>query len=103
MTLLGQGKFEVTQTKYRLTEEQKQEDGQLLWAQTASFARELTLNRLDFCAECLDSFIRDSLGRTEADGKLPLGFTVSDSTFGFYHADAPHSSHILARKLTHLH
>jgi hexokinase len=30
VTLLGEGKFEVTQTKYRLTEEQKQEDGQKL-------------------------------------------------------------------------
>ncbi|WVR04130.1 hypothetical protein IAU60_001129 [Kwoniella sp. DSM 27419] len=62
VTLQGQGKFEVTQTKYRLTEEQKQDEGQKL---------------LDFCAECLDSFIRDTLGRTEADGLLPLGFTFS--------------------------
>lgn len=30
VTLLGDGKFEITQTKYRLTEEQKQEDGQTL-------------------------------------------------------------------------
>lgn len=30
VTLLGEGKFEVTQTKYRLTEEQKQDDGQAL-------------------------------------------------------------------------
>ncbi|WRT65372.1 uncharacterized protein IL334_002315 [Kwoniella shivajii] len=62
VTLQGHGKFEVTQTKYRLTEEQKQDEGQKL---------------LDFCAECLDSFIRDTLGRTEADGILPLGFTFS--------------------------
>ncbi|WVN87250.1 uncharacterized protein L203_102427 [Cryptococcus depauperatus CBS 7841] len=62
VTLLGEGKFEVTQTKYRLTEEQKQSDGQEL---------------LDFCVECLDSFIRDTLQRTEADGILPLGFTFS--------------------------
>ncbi|ORX36465.1 hexokinase-domain-containing protein [Kockovaella imperatae] len=62
VTLMGHGKFEVTQTKYRLTEDQKQEDGQKL---------------LDFCAECLDSFIRDSLGRTEEDGILSLGFTFS--------------------------
>ncbi|XAO26837.1 hypothetical protein I312_105678 [Cryptococcus bacillisporus CA1280] len=62
VTLLGRGKFEVTQTKYRLTEEQKQDEGQAL---------------LDFCAECLDSFIRDTLGRTEKDGILPLGFTFS--------------------------
>nr|XP_018264311.1 hexokinase [Kwoniella dejecticola CBS 10117]OBR86469.1 hexokinase [Kwoniella dejecticola CBS 10117] len=62
VTLQGQGKFQVTQTKYRLTEEQKQDEGQKL---------------LDFCAECLDSFIRDTLGRTEEDGLLPLGFTFS--------------------------
>ncbi|WWD16836.1 hypothetical protein CI109_101268 [Kwoniella shandongensis] len=62
VTLLGHGKFEVTQTKYRLTEEQKQDEGQAL---------------LDFCAECLDSFIRDTLGRTDEDEKLPLGFTFS--------------------------
>ncbi|WVQ83485.1 hypothetical protein IAT38_005626 [Cryptococcus sp. DSM 104549] len=62
VTLQGHGKFEVTQTKYRLTEEQKQAEGQEL---------------LDFCAECLDSFIRDTLKRTESDGILPLGFTFS--------------------------
>ncbi|ORY27663.1 putative hexokinase [Naematelia encephala] len=62
VTLQGHGKFEVAQTKYRLTEEQKQDDGQKL---------------LDFCAECLDHFIRESLGRTEKDGILPLGFTFS--------------------------
>jgi hypothetical protein len=33
-------------------------------------------SRLDFCAECLDNFIRESLGRTDEDEKLPLGFTV---------------------------
>ena len=32
--------------------------------------------RIDFCVECLDSFIRETLGRTEADGILSLGFTV---------------------------
>ncbi|WVQ77448.1 hypothetical protein IAR50_007134 [Cryptococcus sp. DSM 104548] len=62
VTLQGHGKFEVTQTKYRLTEEQKQGEGQDL---------------LDFCAECLNSFIRDTLGRTEEDGLLSLGFTFS--------------------------
>ena len=44
---------------------------------TRTFAETDLHFRLDFCAECLDSFIRDSLGRTEADDKLPLGFTVS--------------------------
>lgn len=30
VTLMGGGKFEITQTNYRLTEEQKHEDGQKL-------------------------------------------------------------------------
>lgn len=64
VTLQGKGKFEITQSKYRLTEEQKQEDGQKLF---------------DFCAECLKTFIETNLGEgTVKDGeKLPLGFTVS--------------------------
>lgn len=36
--LEGEGKFGITQAKYRLSEEQKQEDGEKLF---------------DFCAECL--------------------------------------------------
>lgn len=64
VTLQGKGKFEITQSKYRLTEEQKQEDGQKLF---------------DFCAECLKTFIETNLGEGAVkDGeKLPLGFTVS--------------------------
>ena len=64
VTLQGKGKFEITQSKYRLTEEQKQEDGQKLF---------------DFCAECLKTFIDTNLGEGAVrDGeKLPLGFTVS--------------------------
>ncbi|KAI0301388.1 hexokinase [Russula brevipes] len=64
VTLQGKGKFEITQSKYRLTEEQKQEDGQKLF---------------DFCAECLKTFIETNLGEgTVKDGeKLPLGFTFS--------------------------
>ncbi|KAF9477658.1 hexokinase [Pholiota conissans] len=66
VTIQGEGKFEITQTKYRLTEEQKQDDGQKLF---------------DFCAECLQTFIDTSL----TDGtsylkngqKIPLGFTFS--------------------------
>ncbi|KAK7018504.1 phosphotransferase [Favolaschia claudopus] len=68
VTLQGEGKFEITQTKYRLTEEQKQEDGQKLF---------------DFCAECLKTFVETHLA-DEASGlklqpgeKLPLGFTFS--------------------------
>lgn len=66
VTLQGEGKFEITQSKYRLTEEQKQEDGQKLF---------------DFCAESLKTFIDSSLliesGQLKNGQKLPLGFTVS--------------------------
>ncbi|KAH8929307.1 hypothetical protein BT69DRAFT_1311216 [Atractiella rhizophila] len=66
VTLEGEGKFEITQAKYRLTEEQKQEEGQKLF---------------DFCAECLASFIQDQYGDENGDlkldGDLPLGFTFS--------------------------
>lgn len=65
--LEGDGKFEITQTKYRLTEEQKlAPDGQTLF---------------DFCAECLGRFIEDHYG--DEDGvvslpeNIPLGFTFS--------------------------
>lgn len=62
----GDGKFEVTQSKHRLTEEQKHEDGQRLF---------------DFCAECLKNFIDITLPadkglRLKEGEKLPLGFTV---------------------------
>lgn len=66
VTLQGEGKFEITQTKYRLTEEQKQDDGQKLF---------------DFCAECLKTFIDTNIagenGLQLGPGEtLPLGFTV---------------------------
>lgn len=84
VSLQGNGKFEMTQTKYRLTEEQKQDEGEKLF---------------DFCAECLQSFILTNMadvveigdeekkdGKTDpeapAEGlikpgqELPLGFTV---------------------------
>ncbi|KAJ3882279.1 hexokinase [Lentinula edodes] len=68
VTLQGEGKFEMTQTKYRLTEEQKQDEGTKLF---------------DFCAECLKTFIDTNF--TDEDGNsllktgelLPLGFTFS--------------------------
>ncbi|KAF9026868.1 hexokinase [Hymenopellis radicata] len=68
VTLQGEGKFEITQAKYRLTEEQKQDDGQKLF---------------DFCAECLKTFVDTNL--TDESGALslkpgetlPLGFTFS--------------------------
>lgn len=66
VTLGGDGKFELTQTKYRLTEEQKQQEGEKLF---------------DFCAECVAGFVNANIG--DADGLLKkgqevsLGFTVS--------------------------
>lgn len=66
VTLQGEGKFEIAQSKYRLTEEQKLEDGQKL---------------LDFCAECLKTFIEANMGEREgtiqSGEELPLGFTFS--------------------------
>jgi hexokinase len=65
VTLQGEGKFEITQSKYRLTEEQKQEDGQKLF---------------DFCAECLKTFLDANVGNEDSlikhGQELPLGFTV---------------------------
>ncbi|KAJ3475017.1 hypothetical protein NLI96_g12110 [Meripilus lineatus] len=64
VNLSGGGKFEITQSKYRLTEEQKQEDGQKLF---------------DFCAECLRTFIDANVetGLIQKATVLPLGFTFS--------------------------
>ena len=65
MTLQGNGQFELTQAKYRLTEDQKQEDGQLLF---------------DFCAESLGTFIatqlEEDIGKIKPGQELALGFTV---------------------------
>lgn len=70
VSLLGEGKFELTQTKYRLTEEQKHEDGEKLF---------------DFCAECVESFIIANIGNGPGQIKegqdVPLGFTVRPSLF----------------------
>ena len=58
----GDGKFEITQSKYRLTEEQKQDEGQKLF---------------DFCAECLKTFVDTNISDELKEGAiLPLGFTV---------------------------
>lgn len=65
VTLNGGGKFEITQSKYRLAEEQKHEDGQKLF---------------DFCADCVKIFINSNIGDSEelvkSGVRLPLGFTV---------------------------
>ena len=70
VNLSGSGKFEITQSKYRLTEEQKHEDGQKLF---------------DFCAECLKAFIDASIenGTIERGKVLPLGFTVRMPAYSF--------------------
>ncbi|KAG6897383.1 hypothetical protein C0992_002045 [Termitomyces sp. T32_za158] len=68
VSVQGEGKFEITQTKYRLTEEQKHDDGQQLF---------------DFCAECLKTFVDTNLAEEEGGlnlrpgETLPLGFTFS--------------------------
>ena len=82
VTLQGKGKFEITQSKYRLTEEQKQEDGQKLF---------------DFCAECLKTFIETNLGEgaVKEGEKLPLGFTVSYSFRLFFDYRLPWSAPIV--------
>ncbi|KAG6887300.1 hypothetical protein C0995_016304 [Termitomyces sp. Mi166 len=72
VSVQGEGKFEITQTKYRLTEEQKHDDGQ---------------NLFDFCAECLKTFVDTNLAEEEGGlnlkpgETLPLGFTVSSRSF----------------------
>ncbi|KAG6840485.1 hypothetical protein C0991_006428 [Blastosporella zonata] len=72
VSVQGEGKFEITQTKYRLTEEQKQDDGQKLF---------------DFCAECLKTFVDSNLTEDDSGIKLqpgetlPLGFTFSYPCF----------------------
>ncbi|KAK9893281.1 hexokinase [Cystobasidium minutum MCA 4210] len=64
--LEGNGKFAITQSKYKLTDEQKVGDGQALF---------------DFCAECLASFIQDHYtnedGSVLLDKDIALGFTFS--------------------------
>ena len=66
VVLKGAGKFEITQSKFRLTEEQKQTEGQELF---------------DFCADCLATFIKDHFGDQNGDvileEELALGFTFS--------------------------
>lgn len=68
VTLQGKGKFEITQTKFRLTDEQKQCEGQELF---------------DFCAQCLNTFITDHFGSGKEDEDIileediALGFTFS--------------------------
>lgn len=64
--LLGKGKFELTQSKFRITDEQKHEDGAKLF---------------DFCARCIKDFIETHFGSCDhLDEHLSLGFTFSYPT-----------------------
>ena len=70
VVLKGEGKFEMTQTKFRLTDEQKQEDAQTLF---------------DWCASCLKTFLTDHYAPEGSDGPLleeevALGWTFSYPT-----------------------
>ncbi|WFD29856.1 hexokinase [Malassezia sp. CBS 17886] len=61
--LQGEGKFEITQSKFRLTEEQKRQEGPKLF---------------DFCAKCVKDFISEHFGDCDfVKQKLSLGFTFS--------------------------
>lgn len=63
--LLGNGKFEITQVKYRLTDEQKHEEGTKLF---------------DFCAQCCKDFIDQRCDINRCQLPLSLGFTFSYPT-----------------------
>ena len=60
--LKGDRKFEITQSKFRLTDEQKQEDGSKLF---------------DFCAQCCKDFVEQHCSEDFKEGPLSLGFTFS--------------------------
>lgn len=60
--LLGNSKFTLTQSKFRLAEEQKQGNGDDLF---------------DFCAQCLKSFIDAQIPQATTESPIPLGFTFS--------------------------
>lgn len=102
--LEGDGRFAITQSKYKLTDEQKLGDGQALCesAQPAFVSGKtstsfrgtrmgdlqclidvhlLSTPAVDFCAECLASFIKDHYenedGTIVLDKDISLGFTFS--------------------------
>ena len=87
VTLKGQGTFEMTQSKYRLSEAQKHEDGSKLF---------------DFCAECVANFVtsnthEDGTGIIKPGQTLTLGFTVrSPLLFAQLYLTGRTSSHTLA-------
>lgn len=63
--LTGNRKFEITQAKFRLIDEQKQEDGTKLF---------------DFCAQCCKDFIDQRCSLSGDKLPLSLGFTFSYPT-----------------------
>lgn len=64
--LEGEGKFEITQSKFRLSPSQKHEEGEKLF---------------DFCAECVKEFVEKHFGTCDAVKEpLQLGFTFSYPT-----------------------
>ncbi|SHO76535.1 Similar to S.cerevisiae protein HXK2 (Hexokinase isoenzyme 2) [Malassezia sympodialis ATCC 42132] len=64
--LKGNRKFDLTQVKFRITDEQKHEDGSKLF---------------DFCAKCVKDFITKHFGSCEkVSNPLSLGFTFSYPT-----------------------
>lgn len=66
VTVKGNGEFELTQTKYRISNEQKREDGEKLF---------------DFFAESIRHFIEHQYGSIDkVPGTLSLGFTFSFPT-----------------------
>ncbi|WFD44749.1 hexokinase [Malassezia psittaci] len=60
--LMGDGKFEITQSKVRLSDEQKREDGSKLF---------------DFCAKCVKEFVEKHFSKEQLKEPLSLGFTFS--------------------------
>lgn len=66
VSLQGDSHFNVTQSKFRLTEEQKQEEGKLLF---------------DFCAKCVKEFIDGHLPDATTENPVALGFTFSYPCF----------------------
>ncbi|PKI83102.1 hexokinase [Malassezia vespertilionis] len=61
--LKGDGKFDITQSKFRLTDEQKHQDGKDLF---------------DFCAKCVKDFVNKHFGSSSSiKDPISLGFTFS--------------------------
>ena len=79
VTLQGELKFKITQSKYRIIEERKHEDGQKLF---------------DFCAECFKTFVDTNLS-----GQKKLWFAVIRFCLAFYLLNPPLSHHLCHPKV----